>query len=106
MLHFACVLYPQADMHQICKGLNEKSQIRIAAFFTALMQKSSISKSVLETAIAESVTASDTPDLMSPLKSLSSSGGSVGDGSMIFSPPTPRTKMMDCWNIENKQLKV
>lgn len=102
MLHFACVRYPQADMHHMCKGLNEKSQVRIAAFFTALMEKSSINRSVLEAAISES---SNDKELLSPLKSFSSSGGSVSDGNP-FSPPTPRTKMMDHWNIENKQLKV
>lgn len=90
----------------MCKGLNEKSQVRIAAFFTALMQRSSIDRNVLEAAIAESIAASDKPELMSPFKSFSSSGGSIGDGNMTFSPPTPRTKMMDYWNIENKQLKV
>lgn len=90
----------------MCKGLSERSQVRIAAFFTALMHQSSINRSVLDAAIADSNASSDRSELMSPLKSFSSSGGSVGDGSVTFSPPTPRSKQMDYWNVENKQLKV
>lgn len=115
-LHFACVRYPQKELQNLCNGLKDLSQVRIAAFFTALMtEQSHINHAVIQMAIGESsvaVTAAKCQrtdvDLLSPIRTGSGGGGSSSDGggSTIFSPPTPRTKLLDNWNSENKMLKV
>lgn len=121
LLHFACVRYPQTELQTLCNGLNNESQVRIAAFFTALlMEQTHINHAVIQMAIGESASikcqrGSDA-DLMSPLPcgrdsssaSSSSDGNGAGGGkkASLFSPPTPRTKMLNDWNLENKMLKV
>lgn len=105
-LHYACVKCPHIEVQKLCNNLKEQSQQSIAVFFTMLLNQKNIDKAKLLAAISEA--GAIKIDLMSPVKSNSSAGdSSIENGIRTeYSPPTPRTKMLNEWNSENKQLRV
>lgn len=104
LLHYACVKSPNERIQKMCNHLKDQSQQSIAVFFTMLLNQKIIDKEILVNAMSEA--GGVKAELLSPEKS-GSSGGSSGQCSRFtFSPPTPRTKLLNDWNSENKQLKV
>ncbi|KAJ6638168.1 hypothetical protein Bhyg_10901 [Pseudolycoriella hygida] len=99
LMHFCCIKHPEIEMRSICQQMQEETQMVIKTFLENLLRVKLLNRETLKSVIESSAPAkiSDYVLALSPIK--------AGDMEVIC-PPTPRTKVLNEWSSENRQLKA
>ncbi|XP_055300989.1 restin homolog isoform X1 [Sitodiplosis mosellana] len=99
-LHFACVLHADTGIQQICNNMVRKNQEMIEKYLDYLFKIGKCERAIVQSAIEEAESLDLAIAHVSPItRSLQSVLSST-------SPQTPKSKMLNTWNLENRNLKA
>lgn len=117
-LHFSCILHADTTIQQICNNMVRKNQEMIEKFLDYLFKVGKCERAIVQTAIEEAgkliychfysminfFHLAEACDLhMAHISPITRNLQSILSNT---SPQTPKSKMLNTWNLENRNLKV